>query len=571
VQRLTGKGMSPGVAMGKALLVARPNAPEQIKTSLHPDEEAGRLQSALNVAKADLSRIKEKSATRLGRERAAILDVQVLMLEDPELIANSLANIRIKHFSAEFAFTAAIQPYLQQFSTIPDPYIRERKSDVEDILKRVLCNLSGTKMVDLSSLAEPSILITEDISVAEMASIDAENVLGIVIEKGGIRTHAAIIARALGIPAVCHIPTICRLGKDAKIVVLDGSTGDVIFDPDPSELTTYQDILAVERATKLKLSVYRNVPAITKDDAMIKVECNVAVLDDLPNVVNQGADGIGLLRTELLFLGRVRPPSEDEQFEFYKAFISKLAPKPVTIRTIDVGGDKGLPYLNIEQEKNPFLGVRGIRLCLRNTVIFRTQLRALLRASCFGNCRIMLPMVTSLEEVLSAKQIVEDVTNNLREEKKIGVGAVPLGIMIEVPSAALLSDILAKHVDFFSIGTNDLAQYTLAVDRTNSELSNLYDPLHPAVLRLIKMVINNANQHHIDVGLCGELGGDPEAIPLLIGLGLSQLSMNPSAILSAKKILRETHCLRAKELAQKALNLGQASAVRFLLQEVHSI
>lgn len=531
-----GRSASPGIAIGKAVVIQ--HAPLVVeKRNASADTEIRRLHSAIETSKKDLQKILERAQKVMGPEEAAIFESHVMLLEDPEVLEQTVNKIKTENVNAEYAFKQVIDQFVAVFEAMEDEYMRSRAADVQDIGKRVLSHLSGRKMVDLSHFEEDVVLLTDDLSPSEFALMDLEHVTGFVTEKGGRTSHVAIMARTLEVPAVVGVKGITEQVGEGSLVAFDGDIGEVFVDPDQSMLTRFQDRKQKLEKLKMELKTLVGKPSVTADGHKVILAGNIGTPSDVPALKSNDAEGVGLYRTEFLYMDRSQMPSEEEQYTSYKTVLEACSPHMVVIRTLDIGGDKKLPYFKMDEEENPFLGNRAIRLCLQNKDMFRVQLRALMRASAHGNLAIMFPMISSLEELLEAKALLEDVRTELKSE---GVKMLPIqvGIMIEIPSAALISDVLAKHCDFFSIGTNDLIQYTCAVDRMNKNLESLYNPYHPGVLRLIKLVIDNAHKENKWVGVCGEVGGKLDLVPLLLGMGLDEFSMSPPSVLAVRKLVR---------------------------------
>ena len=476
----------------------------------------------------------------------AILDVQLELLQDPQLESDVLERIREDRMTARDAVLLVTERAVQVFAQMNDEYLSARGADVQDAGNRIVKNLSRSN-AGSPELGEGLILIAKDLSPSDTIGMDRSKVFGFVTQTGGRTSHAAIVARLRGLPAVVGCGEALHAIADGDLVIVDGAEGLVLVNPDAAVVADYrkkQELFMIEAR---RLESLRDLPAITIDGVKIQLLANIATAEDLDQALNLGAEGVGLLRTELLFMERDYFPTEEEQFDFYKTILLRAGDKPVTIRTLDIGGDKHLPYFGLPKEENPFLGYRAIRISLDRTAIFRTQLRAILRAGVFGNCRILLPMISSVKEVQQAKEIIGETKKELAAEAVDFDPAVATGIMIEVPSAAITADLLAKEVDFFSIGTNDLCQYTLAVDRMNEQIKDLYDPYHPAVLRLIQFVIEQGHLQGIPVGMCGELAGDPQATSLLLGMGLKEFSMAGPAIPAIKDNLIRSSVEKARK------------------------
>jgi phosphoenolpyruvate-protein phosphotransferase len=499
----------------------------------------------------------------VGQDEAGIFEAQALMLEDPELVGRAERLVRDAQCPAERAIEQAGAEVAAQLESLPDEYLRARAADVRDVAARVRAVLEGAAH-PLADIALPSVIVADELLPSDTAVLDRRKILGFVTETGSQTAHAAILARALGIPAVVGVPGATSQVTDGETVIVDGAEGVVVVAPDTAARAAWEDRRREASERRAARAALRDLPAQTTDGHRIEVAANVGSLDDVTEALRQGAEGVGLFRTEFLFMQRDAAPGEDEQFDVYRAAAEVMAPRPVIVRTLDVGGDKPLPWLDIGREDNPFLGVRGLRLCLKYADVFLTQLRALLRAAAHGQVWIMLPMVADAGEVRAARTLIREAQAQLAA-RGTTYGSARLGIMIEVPSAAVLADTLFGEVEFFSVGTNDLVQYALAVDRTNPRVAPIADALHPAVLRLIAAVTRAPGRGERWVGVCGELAGDALAAPLLVGLGVSELSMTPSSVPEVKAAVRSIALSEARTLADRALGCGTAAEVRALL------
>ncbi|UYZ13785.1 phosphoenolpyruvate--protein phosphotransferase [Brevibacillus sp. WF146] len=525
---IVGVAASSGVAIGKAFLLANPHLQIETVSVEDPSSEIKRLTDALEQAKADLREISERAEREMGPDKAAIFQAHLLVLEDPELVETVKGKIAAEKVNAESALHETAQTFIELFEQMDNEYMKERAADIRDVTKRVLCHLLGVEFAAPSDLAEEVILVAEDLTPSDTAQLDRRYVKGFVTDIGGRTSHSAIMARSLEIPAVVGTTDVTREAAAGVTIILDGHEGLVIIDPTPEE--TGERV----RETKSELAKLVHTATTSQDGVHVELAANIGSVQDLAGALENGAEGVGLFRTEFLYMGRDDFPSEDEQFQAYKQVLEQMGEKPVVIRTLDIGGDKHLAYMNLPQEMNPFLGFRAIRLCLEQQDLFRTQLRALLRASAYGNLKIMFPMIATLEEFRQAKAVLAEEKQALLDKGIAVSDRLEVGIMIEIPAAALIADQFAKEVDFFSIGTNDLIQYTMAADRMNERVSYLYQPYHPAVLRLIHRVIQAAHAEGKWVGMCGEMAGDPVAIPILLGMGLDEFSMSAGSILPAR-------------------------------------
>ena len=530
------------------------------------EPEVTRFQRAIETSKKEIEQIRDKSVTQLGKDKAAIFESHLLMLDDPELMTATEDTIRKEKVNAEYGFHSAVEHFAEMFEKMEDPYLRERASDLRDLSDRVVRTLMGEKRADLSDVTPGSVIIAHDLAPSDTANLDPTQVSGILTDIGGKNSHTAIIARTFEIPAVLGLGDITKKVQNGEFIVLDGEKGEVILDPDEATINRFKELKKRDEETKAELETYLGQESISLDGQKVALLSNISTPKDVLISQKYDGEGVGLYRTEFLYMNRSVPPTEEEQTLLYKEVLSKLNPKPVVIRTLDIGGDKDISYLKIPHESNPFLGMRAIRYCLKNREIFETQLRALLRASVFGNLKIMFPLITNLEELLEAKAVLESVKDKLKSEGIPFADKIPVGIMVETPAAAVISDTISRHVDFFSIGTNDLTQYVCAVDRVNETVYHLFDSLHPAVLRLIRTVIENGKKAGISVSMCGELAGSPQVIPLLLGMGLTEFSMNPASILRARKVVRSIKLSECKTLVDEVLKQETAQGIRDCLE-----
>jgi len=558
---MKGIGASPGIAVGRVVIHWKEQIDILREFVEEPEREIGRFRTAMEFAGEQIRETYSRVLETVGPGEAAIFKSHGLMLRDPDFVGQIERMILDESVNAEWAVKTVADSLIQIFESMGNDYMKARSDDVKDISDRVLKLLLQVGGVDLSNLREKSVVVAREITPSDISQLDRENTLGIVSETGGKSSHSAILARTLEIPAVMGVREILDYVENGDLIIVDGETGQVFINPDDETVARYEDLLEKYECFKKSLSEIRGMSTVTLDGVEIELAANVASPKDLDDVFKNDGEAIGLYRTEFLYLDSSLLPPEDLQFEDYKNVVEAMEGRPVIIRTLDIGGDKKLDYLAIPEEENPFLGYRAIRLCLDRQEIFKVQLRAILRASAFGCVRILFPMISSLEELRAAKKILEETKEELRKEGIPFDESVQSGIMVEVPSAAILSDYFAKEVDFFSIGTNDLIQYTVAVDRGNEKLSHLYSQFHPAVLRLIKTVIDNGREAGIWVGMCGESAGDPKLIPVLLGMGLKEFSMTASSILQARWIIRNLRKSDLEQAAEKVLSLPTAEDV----------
>ncbi|MDB0439217.1 phosphoenolpyruvate--protein phosphotransferase [Clostridioides difficile] len=557
-----GIGASPGIALGKALVVEHSELVIEKKSIDNVEAEVAKLENAVVVSKEELIKVKEKASQELGEEEAEIFEAHLLVLEDPELIGSAIDKIKTENVNAEYALNEIKEMFVSMFESMDNEYMKERAADIKDVTNRILRHILGIKVVDLSALSEEVILIAHDLTPSDTATMNKKMVLGFLTDIGGRTSHTAIMSRTLEIAAIVGLSDITSNVKDGDFVVFNGDTGEVIVNPDEDTINKYTELKVKYEEERKALQLLKGKPSVTLDGKHVELAGNIGTPNDIEGLIKNDAEGVGLYRTEFLYMDRDSFPTEEIQYEAYKAVLEGMEGKPIVIRTLDIGGDKELSYLTMEPEMNPFLGYRAIRLCLDRTDIFKTQLRALYRASVHGRLRIMFPMISSLEELLQAKEVVKEVLAELDSEGIAYAKDVEIGMMIEVPSAAVISDVLAKHVDFFSIGTNDLIQYTCAVDRMNQKISYLYNQFNPAVLRLIKTVIDNAHKEGKWAGMCGESAGDQKMIPILLGMGLDEFSMSPISILPARKLITSVKEADMKKLADEVLNMGTAEEIK---------
>ncbi|MBA4398646.1 MAG: phosphoenolpyruvate--protein phosphotransferase [Anaerolinea sp.] len=558
---------SPGIAIGPAFIFK----PVQVKIESYKvdnvSHELDRLDAAISTANAELADLQSAAKERAGAQEAAIFDAHAMMLADPSLRRASHRAITKNHINAEAAIYQSGESFAQKLENVPDELIRQRAVDVRDVVRRVVRILTGASDSPFAGLTSPSVIFADDLTPSDTIQLDKTVVLGIYARQGSRTSHAAILARSLAIPAVVGGELSLDQLQNGITSILDGDAGTIHIQPDAATLASYQAQLhAKEKVQAENLSLAAE-PAQTLDGIRVEVAANIGGLQDARTAVASGAEAVGLLRTEFLFLENSHMPDENEQYAAYRSILDVLSPRPVILRTLDIGGDKRLPYFAMPEERNPFLGVRAVRLCFQSPELWIPQLRAALRAGHGHQLRFMFPMIANLGEVRRAKQVVEECKDALRKEGQTFIEDVEIGIMIEIPSAALMTDILAPEVDFFSIGTNDLSQYTFAADRMNPAVAEIANPLDPALLRLVKHTVDGAHLHGKWVGMCGELAGERLAIPILLGLGLDEFSMNPSRIPAAKALIRQFAVKDCQELAEQALSLESAEAVETLVHK----
>ncbi|WP_299740487.1 phosphoenolpyruvate--protein phosphotransferase [uncultured Rossellomorea sp.] len=558
---LKGIAASNGIAIAKAYRLVEPDLSFEKKNVDNAEREVSRFQEAIATSKSELEAIRDKARIDLGEDKAQIFEAHLLVLSDPELLTPIEDKVKSENVNAEFALKETADMFVSMFESMDNEYMKERAADIRDVTKRVLSHLLGVQIANPSMVTEEVIVIAEDLTPSDTAQLNREFVKGFTTDIGGRTSHSAIMARSMEIPAVVGTKSITSSVENGDMIIVDGLNGEVHINPTPEVIEEYKKEHARYEEQKAEWAKLVNEPTVSKDGEHVELAANIGTPKDLEGVKNHGGEGVGLYRTEFLYMGRDELPSEDEQYEAYKSVLEGMEGKPVVVRTLDIGGDKELPYLNLPKEMNPFLGYRAIRLCLDEQDIFRTQLRALLKASPFGNLKIMFPMISNLQEFREAKAILEEEKQALLENGTNVADHIEVGIMVEIPSTAVMADVFAKEVDFFSIGTNDLIQYTMAADRMNERVSYLYQPYNPAILRLVKMVIDAAHKEGKWAGMCGEMAGDEIAVPILLGLGLDEFSMSATSILRARSQIRQLNRAEMKELAEQALQLDTNDAV----------
>jgi len=553
--RYKGTPVSPGIAIGPLVLLY---ADEHIirKRRIRPEDVAGeitRFEAALLKTRQQIQVIRNELASSIGEEDASIFDAHLLLLEDTSLIESVKEQLTSRLVNVDFAYEQVVRSYTRKMRELDDDYFRERAGDFLDVSRRVLRNLQGKVDAELRNLDVASVVLAHDLSPSDTAGMDRKLVLGIATEAGSRTSHSAIMARSLNLPAVVGLREVIGKFEPGVEVLLDGYEGLLIVNPTEQTKQEYGRREKIHEAVEVKLDALRETLPVTLDQRRIIVSANVEIMDDLPLIKEHGAEGVGLLRTEYLFLNQNESPTEDQQVDMYRQMAQACKPHHIIIRTLDIGGDKKRPHLGIEVEVNPFLGFRGIRYSLGRPEIFRTQLRAICRASAEGNVRVMFPMVCDLSELKAARKLLDEVREELRQQNVPQAEKIEVGVMIEVPSAALTADILAKHVDFFSVGSNDLIQYTLAIDRGNENVANMYQPAHPAVLRLLQTVVEAAHRNNIWVGVCGEMASDVILVPALIGLGVDELSAGPASIPRIKRAIQALNYEEARQLIARCV------------------
>ncbi|HCG2566571.1 TPA: phosphoenolpyruvate--protein phosphotransferase [Staphylococcus aureus] len=559
---IKGIAASDGVAIAKAYLLVEPDLTfDKNEKVTDVEGEVAKFNSAIEASKVKLTKIRNNAEVQLGADKAAIFDAHLLVLDDPELIQPIQDKIKNENANAATALTDVTTQFVTIFESMDNEYMKERAADIRDVSKRVLSHILGVELPNPSMIDESVVIVGNDLTPSDTAQLNKEFVQGFATNIGGRTSHSAIMSRSLEIPAIVGTKSITQEVKQGDMIIVDGLNGDVIVNPTEDELIAYQDKRERYFADKKELQKLRDADTVTVDGVHAELAANIGTPNDLPGVIENGAQGIGLYRTEFLYMGRDQMPTEEEQFEAYKEVLEAMDGKRVVVRTLDIGGDKELSYLNLPEEMNPFLGYRAIRLCLAQQDIFRPQLRALLRASVYGKLNIMFPMVATINEFREAKAILLEEKENLKNEGHDISDDIELGIMVEIPATAALADVFAKEVDFFSIGTNDLIQYTLAADRMSERVSYLYQPYNPSILRLVKQVIEASHKEGKWTGMCGEMAGDETAIPLLLGLGLDEFSMSATSILKARRQINGLSKNEMTELANRAVDCATQEEV----------
>ena len=560
---LKGKGISEGIGIGKALVIKR----EKIKIEKSKIENVNKELEKLNVSLDSIIQETKKLKDNSNNQQKQILEAYLMILQDETLLQKTKELIKNDKLNCVYAVEQGLGEIITNFRNIPDEYISERANDIEDIKNRIISKLLKIEENDLSQIEQNTIIVTQELTTSDTAKINMKNVSGIISEIGGTNSHVSIIARNKQIPMVIRVDNILSQVKDGDIIAINGSSGDIHINPSIEEIAKYKNMQKEYIEEKQKLQEYKNKVAKTKDGYQVEISSNIGKTSDIEDVLKVGADGIGLFRTEFLFMDSPQMPTEEEQFESYKKIAENMKHKLSIIRTLDAGGDKDIPYLNLEKEDNPFLGYRAIRLCLGNPEMFKIQLKAILRASIYGNLAIMFPMISVIDELRNAKQILEQCKKELDSKNIKYNKEIKVGMMIEIPAAAIMAETFAKECDFFSIGTNDLIQYTIAVERGNTKIANLYTKNHPAVIKLIKQTIDAAHNNGIFCGMCGEAASNFQYIPLLIGLGLDEFSMNSSSVLQAKKTITKLNKKDCEKLVAEVLKFSSDKEVEEKLKE----
>ncbi len=568
MKRLHGIAAARGYAIGPAFRYQGGTLRVEAATAADSQQQLARSAAAVEEAAGQMHALIQRARAELAASEVGIFEAQLLMLEDPELHSGIRSLILDQHLTAEYAVQQAAEHHAQALEGLQDAYFKARAADVRDVARRIVRNLLGVKSTDLGGLERPCIVLARDLAPSDTLTMDRSKVLGFCVVEGSAVSHTAILARSLGIPAVVGSDAEILRIPDGSQLVVDGSRGEVVIEPTASLIQEYAKRAEASAASARAAAARCREPAVTADGRKVEVVANIGSLADARAAIENGAEGVGLLRTEFLYLERTSLPDESEQCRVYRDILEVFGRLPVILRTVDIGGDKPIPYLGLTREANPFLGVRGLRLSLARPDLFNPQIRAALQAGTGHNLKVMFPMVSVLEEVLAARRLMETCRDELRGEGKPCAETIEIGIMVEVPSAAMLAEQIAPAVDFFSIGTNDLTQYTMASDRTNPGVTHLADGFSPAVLKLIDLVVQGAHRHGKWVGVCGELGGEPAAIPILLGLGLDEFSMNAQTIPLAKEVLRGLSVPACQAVARQALQLNTAAQVRDLIVQV---
>ena len=555
---IKGKGISKGIGFGKVFIFEKRKRKIQKVIVENTENELEKFKTSLNKVEKEIEETIQQSS---GTEKE-IMNAYLMILKDPTLVIETENLIKNLKYNAEYAIEEGFNKIIEMFKKINDEYMAERAKDIIDIKEKLLDKILKDENIKLNKLPQNIIIVAKELTTSETAKLDFKNVSGIITEIGGVNSHTAIMARTHSIPLITEIHNINEIFNNEQYICMNGSTGEIFINPTKEEENNLLEQQKLIEEEKNKLEEYKNKETKTKDGFKVELASNIGIPSDVEKVIESTAEGIGLFRTEFLYMDNEKMPTEEEQFLSYKEVAEKMQGKPVIIRTLDVGGDKEIKYLNLPKEENPFLGFRAIRICLANIEMFKIQLRAILKASAYGNISIMIPMISSIEELRKTKQIVEECKKELQEKNIKFKKDIKLGIMIEIPSTAIMAEQFAKECDFFSIGTNDLIQYTVAVERGNEKISNLYSKYNPAVIRLIKMAIDGAHKEGIFCGMCGEVAGDSKFIPILIGMGLDEFSMNSNKILQARKVITNLEKKQCEELVENIIKLDSSNKVK---------
>ncbi len=555
---IKGKGISKGVGFGKVLIVEKQDRKIKKEIAENIEKEWQRFKIALEEVQKDIEETMEKSS---GTEKE-IMTAYLMLVQDPTLTIETENLIKNSKYNAEYATEEGFDKIVKMFEKIEDNYMAERARDIKDIKNKIIAKLFNEDNINLSQLPEKTIIVAKELTTSDTAKLDFKNVSGIITEIGGVNSHTAIMARTHSIPFITEIYKITEVFNDVEYIGMNGSNGEIYLNPSKDEENKLLEIQRKIFEENNELEKYKNIETITKDGFKVELLSNIGIPSDINKVLDCTAEGIGLFRTEFLYMDSKQMPTEEEQFFAYKEVAEKMQGKPVIIRTLDVGGDKEIKYLNLPKEENPFLGYRAIRLCLDNIEMFKIQIRAILKASAYGNVFIMIPMISSIEELRRTKEIVEQCKNELNEKNIPYKKDIKLGIMVEIPSTAIMAEKFAKECDFFSIGTNDLIQYTVAVERGNEKIAGLYSKYHPAVIKLIKCTIDGAHKEGIFCGMCGEVAGDSKFIPLLIGMGLDEFSMNSNKVLQTRKLITQLDRNECEKLVQEVINMTSSQEAK---------
>lgn len=555
---IKGKGISKGIGFGKVFIFEKRKRKIKKVIVENSENELEKFKTALNKVEKEIEETIQQSS---GTEKE-IMNAYLMILKDPTLVIETENLIKNLKYNAEYAIEEGFNKIIEMFKKINDEYMAERAKDIIDIKEKLLDKILKDENIKLNKLPQNIIIVAKELTTSETAKLDFKNVSGIITEIGGVNSHTAIMARTHSIPLITEIHNINEIFNNEQYICMNGSTGEIFINPTKEEENNLLEQQKLIEEEKNKLEEYKNKETKTKDGFKVELASNIGIPSDVEKVIESTAEGIGLFRTEFLYMDNEKMPTEEEQFLSYKEVAEKMQGKPVIIRTLDVGGDKEIKYLNLPKEENPFLGFRAIRICLANIEMFKIQLRAILKASAYGNISIMIPMISSIEELRKTKQIVEECKKELQEKNIKFKKDIKLGIMIEIPSTAIMAEQFAKECDFFSIGTNDLIQYTVAVERGNEKISNLYSKYNPAVIRLIKMAIDGAHKEGIFCGMCGEVAGDSKFIPILIGMGLDEFSMNSNKILQARKVITNLEKKQCEKLVENIIKLDSSNKIK---------